>query len=166
VSRYGQTVTSQGAPSTAEPARRGLVLVVDDTPAIRELIRVNLQLEQLTVVSADAGEVALDIAAQIRPQVITLDLRLPGLDGLEVLTRLRADPVTADAGILVVSASAQLGDREQALAAGADAFLAKPFDPSALVAEVLRLLDRAQSAAQTDQAPVRAPFRPVTVTDP
>jgi DNA-binding response OmpR family regulator len=132
---------SRPGPDTAPV--RALVLVVDDTPQIRELIRVNLQLEDLEVITAADGQEALDLLARARPQVVTLDLRLPGLDGIDVLTRLRADATTAQIGVLVVSASAQATDREQALSAGADAFLAKPFDPQELVGQVRRLVERA-----------------------
>jgi len=116
------------------------VLVVDDSPQIRELIKVNLELEGFTVATAADGLLAVGMVAMLRPDVLTIDVRLPGIDGVEAVTRLRADPATADVGVAMVTACAQESDRARAAQAGVDVFLTKPFDPAVLVAEVARLV--------------------------
>jgi CheY-like chemotaxis protein len=125
-----------GVSMTIDPVR---VLVVDDSAAIRELIAVNLELEGYDVRRAGDGEEALDVAAQWRPDVVTLDAVMPKLDGLATCERLRADPATADVGIVMVTGRAQTADRERGERVGVDAYLTKPFEPADLVAAVARL---------------------------
>ncbi|MGD9482332.1 response regulator [Streptomyces sp. TRM70308] len=119
----------------------GRVLVADDSAVIRELITVNLELEGFEVLTAADGAVCLDLAHRLRPDVITLDVAMPRLDGLRTAERLRADPRTRHIPVAVVSACTQLG-----AARGVDAFLAKPFDPGELV-HLVRRLRRAGAAA-------------------
>ena len=121
---------------TTDPVR---VLVVDDSAAIRELIAVNLELEGYDVRRAADGQEALDVAVQWRPDVVTLDVVMPRLDGMETCARLRADPVTAGVAVVMVTGRAQAADRERGEAAGVDAYLTKPFEPAELVATVARL---------------------------
>ena len=123
----------------AEPRR---VLVVDDSPAIRTLLTVNLELEGYDVRAAADGEEGLEIVAQWHPHVVTLDVVMPRLDGFETLERLRADPATAELPVVMVTARAQAADRERGDALGADAYLSKPFEPAELVAVVGRLARR------------------------
>ena len=123
----------------AEAAGTHRVLVVDDSDAIRDLIVVNLQLEGYDVRSAADGQQALDVVGQWRPDVVTLDVVMPGLDGFETLERLRADPETADIPVVLVTGRAQAADRSRGEALGADAYLTKPFEPAELVAVVGRL---------------------------
>ncbi len=123
----------------AEPRR---VLVVDDSPAIRTLLTVNLELEGYDVRAAADGEEGLEVVAQWHPHVVTLDVVMPRLDGFETLERLRADPATAELPVVMVTARAQAADRERGDALGADAYLSKPFEPAELVAVVGRLARR------------------------
>ena len=123
----------------AEPRR---VLVVDDSPAIRTLLTVNLELEGYDVRAAADGEEGLEIVAQWHPHVVTLDVVMPRLDGFETLERLRADPATAELPVVMVTARAQAADRERGDALGVDAYLSKPFEPAELVAVVGRLARR------------------------
>jgi CheY-like chemotaxis protein len=120
------------------------VLVVDDNKVIRQLIRVNLELEGLEVVTAADGAECLDVVHRVRPDVVTLDVVMPRLDGLATAARLRADPRTCDLPLAIVSACSQ-GEVEAGLQAGVDAFLAKPFEPAELVRVVLRLVERRRS---------------------
>jgi CheY-like chemotaxis protein len=115
------------------------VLVVDDSDAIRELIAVNLELEGYDVRSAGDGEQALEVVGQWRPDVITLDVVMPRLGGFETLERLRADPDTEHIPVVLVTGRAQAADRMRGEQLGADAYLAKPFEPAELVAVVGRL---------------------------
>ncbi|AXK36946.1 response regulator [Streptomyces armeniacus] len=110
----------------------GRVLVVDDNKVIRQLIKVNLELEGFEVVTADDGAECLEIVHRVRPDVITLDVVMPRLDGLRTAERLRADPRTRHIAVAIVSACTQ-AEIEAEGAVGVDAVLAKPFDPAALV---------------------------------
>ncbi|WP_277440125.1 response regulator [Streptomyces sp. SPB162] len=120
------------------PGISGRVLVVDDNKVIRQLIRVNLELEGFEVVTAADGAECLDIVHRVQPDVITLDVVMPRLDGLRTAARLRSDARTRGIRIAIVSACTQL-EVERGVAAGVDAFLGKPFEPSDLV-NMVRLL--------------------------
>ncbi|WP_256096393.1 response regulator [Streptomyces sp. LUP30] len=119
----------------------GRVLVVDDNKVIRQLIRVNLELEGLEVVTASDGAECLDVVHQVRPDLVTLDVVMPRLDGLGAAARLRADPRTRDLPLVIISACTQY-EVESGLEVGVDAFLAKPFDPAELVSVVRTLVER------------------------
>ncbi|WBO63862.1 response regulator [Streptomyces camelliae] len=123
------------------PGASGRVLVVDDNKVIRQLIRVNLELEGLEVVTAADGAECLDMVHQVRPDVVTLDVVMPRLDGLRTAARLRADPRTHHLPLAIISACTQY-EVESGLDVGVDAFLAKPFEPAELVRLVKRLIQR------------------------
>ncbi|MFE5912665.1 response regulator [Streptomyces wedmorensis] len=119
----------------------GRVLVVDDNKVIRQLIRVNLELEGFEVVTAADGAECLDVVHRVCPDVVTLDVVMPRLDGIKTAERLRADPRTSHLPVAIISAC---GEHEAAggAASGVDAFLAKPFEPSELVRVVRQLMHR------------------------
>lgn len=117
----------------------GRVLVVDDSAVIRDLIAVNLELEGFDVTVAGDGEEALARVAEQRPDVITLDVVMPRLDGFETATRLRADPAYADIPLVLVTARAAAADLARGEELGVDGYLTKPFEPAELVALVGRL---------------------------
>ncbi|MCB5177807.1 response regulator [Streptomyces antimicrobicus] len=119
----------------------GRVLVVDDNKVIRQLIKVNLELEGFEVVTAADGAECLDVVHRVRPDVVTLDVVMPRLDGFGTATRLRADPRTRHLPLVIVSACTQ-HEVETGIAAGVEAFLAKPFEPAELVRLVRRLTER------------------------
>ncbi|MGC5040721.1 response regulator [Streptomyces sp. DT190] len=129
------------------PGAWGRVLVVDDNKVIRQLIRVNLELEGLEVVTAADGAECLEVVHQVRPDAVTLDVAMPRLDGLRTASRLRADPRTRDLPLAIVSACTQY-EVEAGLDVGVDAFLSKPFEPSELVAMVRQLVERARSQGE------------------
>lgn len=129
------------------PGESGRVLVVDDNKVIRQLIRVNLELEGFEVVTAADGAECLDVVQQVRPDVVTLDVVMPRLDGIRTAARLRSDPRTRDVRIVVVSACTQ-AEVERGVAAGVDAFLSKPFEPGELLNVVRRLVDKDIDAPQ------------------
>lgn len=116
----------------------GRVLVVDDSEVIRQLIRVNLELEGFEVVTAADGAECLEIVHQVQPDVITLDVVMPRLDGLLTAARLRADARTAHYPIAIVSACTPV-DLERGASVGVDGYIAKPFEPMELIALVRRL---------------------------
>src|SRR4051794_2870518 len=117
------------------------VLVVEDDDVIRALISVNLDLEGFEVVPAVDGIDALEKVIDADPDVITLDVMMPRLDGWATMERLRDNPATAKTKILLLSARAQETDLQRGEQLGADAYLTKPFDPDELVAVVRRLAD-------------------------
>ncbi|MET9697728.1 response regulator [Streptomyces sp. NPDC006529] len=119
----------------------GRVLVVDDNKVIRQLIKVNLELEGFEVVTANDGAECLDVVHRVCPDVITLDVVMPRLDGFGTVARLRADPRTRLVPVVIVSACTQY-EVESGTLAQVDAFLAKPFEPTELVRVVRRLIER------------------------
>ena len=119
------------------PAR---VLVADDEEDIRLLVALAVRKAGCTVVAAVAdGTQAMTTAAAERPDLVVLDVSMPGATGLEVCAALRADPRTAACRVLLLSAGASPDDVARGLAAGADAYLPKPFTVAGLVAQVRRL---------------------------
>ena len=120
------------------------MLVVDDNKVIRQLIRVNLELEGFEVVTAADGAECLDVVHQVRPDVVTLDVVMPRLDGLRTAARLRGDPRTRDLPLAIVSACTSY-EVDTGLDVGVDAFLAKPFEPAELVRLVQQLIERRRS---------------------
>ncbi len=118
---------------------RRSVLVVDDDPFIRGLILTTLEdVSHFDLFAAGDGQEALTVAARERPELIFLDIDMPRLDGIEACGRLRADPRTSAATIVMLTASAEDSARRRAEAAGADLFLTKPFSPL----DLLRMVDR------------------------
>ncbi|MFF3583076.1 response regulator [Streptomyces mirabilis] len=144
----GKTRTARWAQtySRVVPGASGRVLVVDDNKVIRQLIRVNLELEGIEVVTAADGAECLDVVHHVRPDVVTLDVVMPRLDGLRTAARLRADPRTRNLPLAIVSACTQY-EVESGLDVGVDAFLAKPFEPAELVRLVRELMERRGSGS-------------------
>lgn len=116
------------------------ILVVDDEPQNVELMEAILQDAGYTVVSAPGGEEALALAHAKRPDLIILDLMMPGLSGFEVCARVKMDPQTGGIPVLFVTALNQIADKERALAVGGDDFVTKPVQYAELLARVEALL--------------------------
>ena len=112
------------------------ILVVEDVPLGLAMLRMRLEAEGFEVITARDGVEALDQARDGHPDLMLLDLMLPRLSGERVCQELRADPRTQALPIVVLSARVQEAERLRALAAGADAFIAKPYDPVRLVEEI------------------------------
>jgi CheY-like chemotaxis protein len=119
------------------------VLVVEDDDVIRQLITVNLELEGFEVFPAVDGQDALEKVAEANPDVITLDVMMPRLDGWSTAERLRENPDTANIRIVLLSARAQEADLQRGERIGVDAYLTKPFDPDELIEVVRRLGEQA-----------------------
>ena len=114
------------------------VLHIEDNVSNRKLVELVIRRRpHLRLVEAEDGETGLELAREIRPELVLLDLRLPGLSGEEVLEQLRADPATSGLRVVVISAEARPYETHRVLAAGADAYMTKPVD----VAELLDLFD-------------------------
>ena len=110
----------------------GRVLVVDDEPDVLLLCRLNLQQRGHELLEAADGSTALEIARDLHPDVIVLDLMLPGISGYDVLEALQGDAKTTDIPVLVLTAKSLRADRECSHGLGASAFLTKPFLPNEL----------------------------------
>lgn len=110
----------------------GRVLVVDDEPDVLLLCRLNLQQRGHELLEAADGSTALEIARELHPDVIVLDLMLPGISGYDVLEALQRDPETTNIPVLVLTAKSLRADRERSHGLGASAFLTKPFLPNEL----------------------------------
>jgi len=119
------------------------ILIVDDQPEVRELVRVTLEIGNYLILSAENGRQALDLARVEHPDIILLDLKMPGsrVNGLEVCRRLKGDPMTAGIYIIIISASGQKGDIEAGQAVGADDYFTKPFSPIALMNKIDKVVD-------------------------
>ena len=122
------------------------VLIVDDEPEIRTVLRRYLQADGFGVVEADDGEQALDRLRESAADVVLLDIMLPGMDGLEVLRRIRSG---SDAFVILISARTEEVDRLVGLGLGADDYIGKPFSPREVVARVKAMLRRGR-AEQVD----------------
>ena len=120
------------------------ILAVDDDPAILRALRRGLRLEGFGVDTAESGEGALELVAVRRPDAIVLDVSMPGMSGIEVCSRLRAEGT--DVPLLMLSAMDEVADRVAGLAAGADDYVVKPFDLGELVLRLRALLRRAGRA--------------------
>jgi DNA-binding response OmpR family regulator len=117
----------------------GRVLVVDDDEVIRQLIAVNLTLEGFEVVTAVDGKDCLEKVGEADPDVITLDVMMPRLDGWVTATQLRKNPKTSGIKVVLITARAQEDDRSRGRQIGVDAYLTKPFDPAEMIRVVREL---------------------------
>jgi two-component system, OmpR family, alkaline phosphatase synthesis response regulator PhoP len=130
------------------------ILVVDDEEDILELVRYNLSKERYRVTSALTGEIALEKAREERPDLILLDLMLPGLDGLTVCRELKRDPLTSSIPIVMLTAKGEEADIVVGLELGADDYIVKPFSPRVLQARIKAVLRRREHD-EADDASIR-----------
>jgi two-component system phosphate regulon response regulator PhoB len=124
--------------------RNETILVIEDDPDIVEMIRYNLERESFRVLGAYDGDRGLAEAIRALPDLVLLDLMMPGLDGLEVCARLRAQEATRGIPILMLTAKGEEADVVVGLEMGADDYLPKPFSPRELIARIRALLRRAK----------------------
>src|SRR6266542_883121 len=120
-----------------------MVLIADDDRDIVRFVEVNLRLEGFEVITAHDGKDALAKALDLQPNLILLDVMMPGMDGYEVCTKLRADGRSAHIPVIMLTAKSLSADKVLGLTAGADDYIIKPFDPMELVARVKTTLRRA-----------------------
>lgn len=118
------------------------ILIVEDEAPIQELLEFNLKRKNYEVRLAESGEEALSLAATFSPDLILLDIMLPGVDGLEVCRKLKADPQTARMPIIMLTALSEEADIVTGLELGADDYVTKPFSPRVLLARVKAALRR------------------------
>jgi two-component system alkaline phosphatase synthesis response regulator PhoP len=128
------------------------VLVVDDERDIRELLQYNLSKEGYGVTTVSTGEDAMAAIRHRKPDIILLDLMLPGLDGLDVCRALKKDSGTADIPIVMLTAKGEEADIVAGLELGADDYVTKPFSPRVLLARVRAVLRRATGEEEAPEA--------------
>jgi DNA-binding response OmpR family regulator len=131
--------------------RRGSVLVVDDEPTITDVVSRYLQRAGYDTRSAAAGPAALQLVGEARPDLVVLDLMLPGMDGLEVMRRLRAGGDSRRLPVILLTAKGEPADRVIGLRLGADDYVAKPFSPAELVARVDAVLRRVDPSPELEE---------------
>ena len=125
------------------------VLIIEDNEQNRYLLTFLLEQNGFRVVSAVDGASALELVPALMPDIILLDIQLPGMDGYEVAAALRAMAQIRDTPIVAVTSYAMVGDRERALSAGCSGYLEKPIDPDTFVAEVASFCKGVDQAAMS-----------------
>lgn len=140
------SMSSPSGPATVEGAAVQRVLVVDDDPDVGGLVRLCLELEGFAVDTVLDGLTALERIRADPPDLVVLDVMMPGLDGVEVLRRVRADAATAALPVLLLTARGLPSDKVSGLTAGADDYIVKPFDAAELVARIRTTLRRTADA--------------------
>lgn len=140
-----------------ETTRRGRVLVVDDDPLMRQIVMTALAKDNYELLEAGSGAEALEKARADRPDLVLLDVMMPDIDGFEVCLRLRANPTTANVGVVLLTALGEISDKVKGMQIGADDYVTKPFDPRELRSRV-----DAHFAARAIWAPARSRVCPAT----
>jgi DNA-binding response OmpR family regulator len=116
------------------------VLIVEDQADVREVIRITLEMEDFAIHEAPDGIAGFSQATKLRPDLMLLDVMMPGMDGLQLCQKIKSDPTLKRTKVVMLSARTQAHDRKAASAAGADHYLAKPFSPLELLDTVNRIL--------------------------
>jgi CheY-like chemotaxis protein len=119
-----------------------LILIVEDNPQSVKLVRDILQVKGYQTLEAETGEEGVRLAHERQPALILMDIQLPGINGIEALQRLRADPVTSSIPIIAATASVMTQDRSRIMAAGFDGFQSKPISINQLLTKVRDALDK------------------------
>jgi CheY-like chemotaxis protein len=143
---------SKAPPTKAAPAGGPLVLIVEDYEDAREMYAEYLKYSGFRVAEARNGLEALEIAQKLLPDVILMDLALPGMDGWEATRKLKSDERTRRIPVIAVTGHALSGHSDTARRAGCDAFVSKPCLPDALVAEVRKMLDSTRGKGRSRSA--------------
>lgn len=132
----------------------GTILVVEDEPDIADLVKYHLEKAGLPARVVADGKQALELIVREHPDLVVLDLMLPGMDGLELCRRLRGSPATRGIPVIMLTAKAEEVDRIVGLEMGADDYVPKPFSPRELVARVKAVLRRTAAPLEPSEAPV------------
>jgi CheY-like chemotaxis protein len=118
------------------------ILIVDDEFEIRRLVEITLRVEDYQILQAESGEEAIEIVRAEKPDLVIMDIMMPGgIDGLEATRILKNDPETKECPIIMLTAKGQSYERKEGLAAGADDYFAKPFSPLELIKKVAEILE-------------------------
>ena len=125
-----------------------LILIVEDDEKSRKLVREVLRVRGYEIIEAETGEEGVGLAQERRPRLVLMDIRLPGIDGIQALGQLRADVATRQIPVMAMTASVMAGDRQRVLDAGFDDFLSKPINVKGFLAAVEQLLERHRSSTE------------------
>lgn len=128
--------------------KRKRILVVDDEVYILHILEFSLAMEDYDVLTASSGEQALQKIEEERPDLVVLDILMPGMDGFEVCRRVKTDERLADIPIIFLSAKEQRADRAFGLSLGASAYISKPFSPQKLIEEIQAVLERSDAPGE------------------
>ncbi len=127
------------------------ILITEDKLEVRELIKVTLRSEEYTLLEAESGEQAVTMCREHKPDLVLMDLMMPGtIDGLEATRRIKKDPELQQTLVVILTARGQLEDVAAGEKAGADAYFIKPFSPLELIQQVERLLQHEEAAWDTE----------------
>ena len=126
------------------------ILIIEDEEDIRELVRYNLERENLAVTEAESGEAGLKSASQKKPDLILLDLMLPGKDGLQICRELKRNEATRDIPVVMMTAKGEESDIVTGLELGAEDYIVKPFSPKVMVARIKAVLRRKAAVPALD----------------
>jgi CheY-like chemotaxis protein len=119
-----------------------LILIVEDNDKNRKLVRDVLTFKGYETIESETGEEGVRLAEERRPRLVLMDIRLPGIDGVEALRRLRAEQTTRGIPVMAMTASVMSEDRQKIMAAGFDGYQAKPIDVTGFVVAVREMIDR------------------------
>ena len=119
------------------------ILSIEDTPGIRRLIRMTLEYMGFQVLEAVDGEAGLQMVRQHRPDLVLMDVRMPGISGLAACEVIRADPQLSDIPVVMLSSASDDSDIAAGIKSGANAYLVKPFQPTELIELATRLIEEA-----------------------
>ncbi|MCL2705890.1 MAG: response regulator [Spirochaetaceae bacterium] len=142
------------------------ILVIEDEDDIRELIAFNLELNNMNVLKAKDGEQGIKISEKEHPDIIILDLMLPGIDGFEVCRYLKKNKATRDIIIIMLTARAEDPDVVTGLEIGADDYITKPFSPRILIARINATLRRKNEIGRDQPAPMQVKVHDITIDIP
>ena len=141
------------------------ILIVDDNPVNLRLTTMLLEKEGYEVATAPDGESALRMLEQFNPRIILMDVQLPGIDGLEVTRRIKANPAHSGIVVVALTAYAMKGDEEKALQAGCDGYVSKPINTRALPRMIREYIDGRRAVSKTVPAPNAGRFMDSSVID-
>src|SRR5262249_2521903 len=148
INQFAHTI-SQALLSTKQSKKQKRILLVDDDANLRMIFREALQFERYKVIEASDGSHALELLKRERPDVILLDIMLPGIDGIKIAEIIKSNVSTSQIPIIFLTAKGQTEDKVKALKTGADDYLVKPVDSSELVARIEAIVDRTEAELAT-----------------
>jgi two-component system cell cycle response regulator len=147
---------------------RGKILVIEDNSKNRKLVRSILQFEHFEVLEAPDAEVGIEMATTHRPDLILMDIQLPGMDGLEATKIIKNTPEISDIGVVALTSFAMDGDNQKAMAAGVDGYITKPIDTRKFVDNILPFLPKSadKETLQVDNDDVHTPLLLIVDDEP
>jgi len=144
-------------------ASKKTILIVEDEEDIQELIQFNLKKEGYSIISAYDGEKAIDLAHKEKPNLVLLDLMLPGLDGLEVCRNLKQNNSTRNIPVIMLTAKTEDMDMVTGLELGADDYITKPFSPRILIARIRAVLRRSEDTSNNEPSPASLKIHGISI---